>query len=248
MGPVAAAVYQIKHLASGRCYVGSTANLEVRWRGHRYDLARGKHHSRFLQRAWDKYGPDAFEFTVLERCDKALLLVREQFWIDRLQPIFNTCPVAGSSIGRKMSAEAVARLRARMLGTKRPPRSPEWCAKLSAALTGKHPAPEAVAKMRATKTGKPTRPCSPEKTAKISAAQRGRPLEPEHVEKLKIAAQARWSNPEARLQMSAAKRGRPTRPCPPEVREKIGAAQRGRPFSPGHIANIRAAHVRQWEN
>ena len=48
------AIYGIRHIASGRIYVGSAVRTNARWRQHRSQLQRGTHHSRYLQAAWSK--------------------------------------------------------------------------------------------------------------------------------------------------------------------------------------------------
>ena len=45
------AIYGIRHIASGRTYVGSAVRTNARWRHHRSQLQRGTHHSRYLQAA-----------------------------------------------------------------------------------------------------------------------------------------------------------------------------------------------------
>ena len=61
-----AGVYMIRCTANGKVYVGSTYDCVCRESQHRRDLNLGKHHSRHLQRAWRKYGPTVFEWSVLE--------------------------------------------------------------------------------------------------------------------------------------------------------------------------------------
>jgi group I intron endonuclease len=82
--PTHPGVYAIVHLATGRRYIGSASNIDARWRGHRSHLRRGDHHSAHLQHCWQKYGEAAFAFVVLETCpkDQAVLLEREQHWLD----------------------------------------------------------------------------------------------------------------------------------------------------------------------
>lgn len=58
------AIYTITHIASGKTYVGQTINVCVRWQLHRSDLRKGKHRNAYLQNAWNKYGKDAFKFSV----------------------------------------------------------------------------------------------------------------------------------------------------------------------------------------
>lgn len=82
--PTHPGIYAIVHLATGRRYIGSASNIDARWRGHRSHLRRGDHHSAHLQHCWQKYGEAAFAFVVLETCpkDQAVLLEREQHWLD----------------------------------------------------------------------------------------------------------------------------------------------------------------------
>ncbi len=111
-------VYAIIHTASGRVYVGSALDVETRWFGHRFELARQQHHSIYLQRAWKKYGPKAFTWRLLERVESvADLLPTEQKWIDHLQACdrkhgFNMAPTAGNSHGFRHSQESIEKMRA----------------------------------------------------------------------------------------------------------------------------------------
>lgn len=197
------AIYCIRNVVSGRVYVGSAVNFQRRWALHRSLLSRGKHHSRMLQRSWIKHGPQAFVFEVLEFVEEALRLIeREQHWIDALNSIcpktgFNVAPKAGSSLGRKHPDSVKALMSARRKGTKRPPRSAEHRANLSASRIGNQwgrgipKTAEHRAKLSAAKMGKPNpaialsnrrrkglprSPFSPEHRANLSAAKKGRPI------------------------------------------------------------------------
>lgn len=59
-------IYAIRERVSGRQYVGSAVDYRDRWRHHRWHLNKGDHHCSYLQRAWNKYGRDNFEFLILE--------------------------------------------------------------------------------------------------------------------------------------------------------------------------------------
>ena len=56
------AIYAIVFLATGAMYIGSARCLKRRWRTHRRELRAGIHSNSKLQRAWLKYGADAFAF------------------------------------------------------------------------------------------------------------------------------------------------------------------------------------------
>lgn len=101
-------VYAIEQVGTGRLYIGSSVQIFRRWYGHRRNLNRGLHHSSFLQNAWTKHGPEAFEFGILEECERADLLAKEQVYIDTLKPAFNVNPKADSRLGSKQRPEVRA--------------------------------------------------------------------------------------------------------------------------------------------
>ena len=59
-------IYGIRNRATGRMYVGQTASIRPRLLAHLSNL-RGRRHIKLkLQMDWDNYGPDAFDWLVLE--------------------------------------------------------------------------------------------------------------------------------------------------------------------------------------
>jgi group I intron endonuclease len=106
-------IYLITNTVTGAVYVGSTSiSLVTRWQHHRNCLNNQIHRNPRLQRAWNKYGEDAFDFTVAEYVnDLDIILAREQEWIDRYYSLgksacYNIAPIAGSTRGRETSAKA----------------------------------------------------------------------------------------------------------------------------------------------
>ena len=103
----ASGIYKITNTATGKCYVGSAVNLPRREKEHFIALRKGKHHSKHLQRAYILHGAECFVFSIIETTDKASLLEREQYWIDKLHAYgkegYNVLPKAGSSLGAKRS-------------------------------------------------------------------------------------------------------------------------------------------------
>lgn len=76
-------VYVIKNTENGKFYIGSSAHVERRWRGHRSYLRRNVHDNDYLQNAWNKYGEDVFEFDIIVECGRDDLLWIEQVHLDR---------------------------------------------------------------------------------------------------------------------------------------------------------------------
>ena len=129
-------VYAIVH-DSGKLYVGSAVDVWNRNRQHTGYLRAGKHHSRHLQNAWNKYGENQFHFAVIEECRPAHLIRREQYWMDELRPEYNIASFAGAPMtGHAHSPETRANISAAMMGNKNSlghKHTPEARAKISAA-------------------------------------------------------------------------------------------------------------------
>lgn len=119
-------VYQIKNKINNKIYIGSTSNLNKRWDTHIRRLNNNKHHSRYLQNAWNKYGKDCFVFEILETFQsKKEMLDCEQKWLNKTlcydkENGYNTCKVAGSPLGHRHTEEAKQKISVRMKGKNHP--------------------------------------------------------------------------------------------------------------------------------
>ena len=113
-------VYQIRNAINDKIYIGSAVNIQKRWREHISALKKNKHHSRYLQRSWNKYGEKNFEFVILEECEpvKETLLEREQFYLDTLSSEYNISPTAGSRLGAISSEETCKKISLAKMGQK----------------------------------------------------------------------------------------------------------------------------------
>ena len=60
-------IYRITNLETGAMYIGRTAEtFASRWGRHSRELKVGRHKNVHLQRSYDKHGPSAFEYKILE--------------------------------------------------------------------------------------------------------------------------------------------------------------------------------------
>lgn len=98
-------IYILVNKLNGHLYVGSSVQIYVRITKHFNDLKGNHHHSKHLQRAFNKYGIDNFTFIILEFVPNIDLLIREQFWIDNLKPEYNSRPTAQNMLGFQHSKE-----------------------------------------------------------------------------------------------------------------------------------------------
>lgn len=147
----ASGIYAIVNQVSGKQYIGSAVNLLGRWRVHKNDLKRGKHHSLVLQRAYNKYGADAFTYLVLLYCSKSDLLFMEQRALDVYRPEYNVSKTAGSLLGYRFSAESKERI---SLAHRGRPKSEEHKQAMSRANAGKVLTEECKAKLSLVNEGK----------------------------------------------------------------------------------------------
>ena len=95
MARIIIGIYKIVNFVNGHCYIGSSCNINKRWTQHINQLNKGKHHSIYLQRAWNKYSSDSFKLEILEECNIDNLFIYEQKWIDKLKPEYNLGSVGG---------------------------------------------------------------------------------------------------------------------------------------------------------
>lgn len=82
-------IYSITAKHNGMVYVGSSVNIEKRWREHRCSLRKNYHGNGHLQRTYNKHGKDCFVWKVLEHCEKEKVLEREAYWINKLDSFHN---------------------------------------------------------------------------------------------------------------------------------------------------------------
>jgi group I intron endonuclease len=121
--PSETGIYAIANKVNGKMYIGSAAR-QAKWsswtgvyyrfnstNGHRKKLLGNIHHAKKLQNAFNKcikdgYNPnDIFEIWILEYCPADKCLEREQWYFDTYKPWYNSCLIAGSTLGYKHTDE-----------------------------------------------------------------------------------------------------------------------------------------------
>ena len=137
-------IYKIVNIVNQHQYIGSTINFDRRKKRHIRALNNKKHHSRHLQNAWDFYGFDKFEFHILEIVnDINELTSRETFYLQSLNPEYNTMRDIKSHIGLKRSLETRKKMSLAQVGKKH---SDETKQKLREINTGKKQSEEIIQK------------------------------------------------------------------------------------------------------
>lgn len=219
-------IYQIRNLVNGKRYVGSAVCFAKRWRQHRCELGKGRH-NRHLQSSWEKHGPKAFVFEVLEAVpDKSMLIEREQHYIDLLKPAYNAAPVAGSNYGVRWSLKVKERMSAASKGVWQREGHRQ---KMSEAHKTQRPTEETLRKISAALKG---RKKTPEQRAAIAKRNTERNQSPEHRELMSKFWKGRKRTPEQIEKMAQAKRGKPPhnkgKPASEEQKARQSATMKAR--------------------
>lgn len=71
-------IYEIRNKINGKRYIGRSKDIDKRWIEHMTMLENGIHHSIKLQRAWNKYGKDNFEFNILKEVKTRSMLHKNE--------------------------------------------------------------------------------------------------------------------------------------------------------------------------
>lgn len=79
-----AGIYKITNINTGKMYIGSSKDIERRWKEHVHNLKNDKHHSYKLQRSYNSTkNKSVFQFEIIEEIeDQSKLKEREQYYID----------------------------------------------------------------------------------------------------------------------------------------------------------------------
>jgi len=184
-------VYFIKNLTNGKMYVGSSIDIDRRWKRHKVDLLAGRHHSKPLQNAFNKYGLNCFGYFLAESatCTKKMAEL-EAKWIQMLDSVkngYNINPfpyeiglmpkseehrkkIGKAHVGRKLSEESKEKIRQKALGRKVGPMSEEQKKKLSEIKKGWKMPEEGKEKLRAFRLGRKTGPMPESQKKAISEA------------------------------------------------------------------------------
>ena len=59
-------IFAVRHIESGRAFIGWTTNLPAMLNRQRFELEHGAHRARELQKLWTELGPDAFSIESLD--------------------------------------------------------------------------------------------------------------------------------------------------------------------------------------
>ena len=109
-------IYMLTNKLTNDIYIGQSVDISKRFKNYfNFSYIKSKN-SFIICRALIKYGYSNFYVTILEYCDKSDLLVREQYYFDKLNPQYNILKIAVSSQDFKHSEETKANISKSMKG------------------------------------------------------------------------------------------------------------------------------------
>lgn len=82
-------IYCIENILNGKKYIGQSVDIKQRFANHKSKLKNNNHRNQHLQRAWNLYNENSFEFYVIEECKKEQLNEREIHWINYYKSLKN---------------------------------------------------------------------------------------------------------------------------------------------------------------
>lgn len=244
-------IYMIQNKVNNKIYIGQAVDIKERWGDHRYYLRGNRNKpNKHLQNAWNKYGEDNFEFTIICKCDESQLNTFEQYYIFELMAYDNRVGYNknyGGGSGRP--TEETRKKLIENNGSRRP----EVRKKMSESKRGennnnygKHHSEETRKKISEALKGKQAgennywygKHLPEEVKKKISESHKGKTLSEEHRKKLSEAFKGenhpmygKHHTEESRRKNSEAHKGEnhPNygKHLPEETRKKIGEANRG---------------------
>lgn len=171
--PITRGIYAIYSAVNDTIYIGYSGNILRRWEQHRSDLRGGRRGNKHLQRAWKKYGKEAFEWIILEECAVELLHIREQYHLDQYPKHYNHGPCAASP---RRGVPHTDEAKVKMMGNQN-------------AIGTVHTL-ETRERMSGSHMGHVH---SPETRKRIGDASRGRKRSPETLERMSAAQKAAWA-------------------------------------------------------
>lgn len=83
MGAKLCGIYKITNKINNKKYIGRSIDIIQRWKTHRIELDTNRHKNDYLQKAWNKYGGENFEFEILELCEPEDLNQLEKKYIKK---------------------------------------------------------------------------------------------------------------------------------------------------------------------
>lgn len=81
-------IYEIICIVNEKRYIGSSKNINDRFKRHISSLRKGSNPAKYLQESFNEFGEDNFSFRIIEEIEEDNLGERERHWIICLNTVF----------------------------------------------------------------------------------------------------------------------------------------------------------------
>ena len=93
-------IYKITNTITKDFYIGSSKDVKKRWSSHKWPSTWEKHPNNPMYLDMQKYGTDSFELQILAEVESEQLKEKEQQFIEKLKPTYNSNRANGFDIER----------------------------------------------------------------------------------------------------------------------------------------------------
>ena len=93
-------IYKITNTVTGDFYIGSSKDVKKRWSSHKWPSIWRNHPNNPMYQDFQKYGVNKFEFEILAEVEVTHLKEKEQQFIEKLKPTYNSNRANGFDIER----------------------------------------------------------------------------------------------------------------------------------------------------
>ncbi len=247
-------IYIITNIINEKKYIGSSKNIEQRKRSHFYKLRHDKHENDYLQKSFNKYGEENFQFDIIYQCKEEMLATKEKEYMK----IHN---VLDKKIGYNISPEPknkIASLETRKkLSILAKNRTKEHQKKLAESRKGWNPSEEVRKKMSVSHIGyvmpeeqkkkiseaMKGKKKSKETRKKLSVSLKGRIISTEQKEKIRKTLTGYTHTEETKEKMRKAKRN-----MSEETKNKIREGRKGKKHTEETKEKMRKARLDYYNN
>ena len=100
MAEIISGIYKIINIITGDFYIGSSKNVKQRWINHKCPSTWKRHSNNPMYLDMQTYGVDEFDFQILEEVEIEQLKEKEQQFIEKMHPTYNSYNAKGLDVDK----------------------------------------------------------------------------------------------------------------------------------------------------
>ena len=100
MAEIISGIYKIINIITKDFYIGSSKNVKQRWINHKCPSTWKRHSNNPMYLDMQTYGVDEFDFQILEEVEIEQLKEKEQQFIEKMHPTYNSYNAKGLDVDK----------------------------------------------------------------------------------------------------------------------------------------------------